>query len=563
MSDALQAPDAPASSFADMTAASTASSSGSFVASQPPVLRFVARHTTPLTRKAMRRLYVFLNVFVFAFTIAVFVTFMKEIKAEDQAVRSTPAPAPPRATIASVSRPPSEAPANATRGPSPHDLMSWRERYVLLARHVFGDDYRGWIDIYFVIVIAAALTGCFGGLLRQRKLTAVSLALNLIVFGVTIYMSSAIASHRNNNIDEHADTSARLGVAVAWAVVSILVDVALLALGFLLAASMPLHKRDRYRVRRWAVDPEADLDLDEDEDDEDVALSSNNNLSRHTTDGSSTPAALRVAKMFEHVRRPRAESQAGAAAAAVGGSVTGTGGYETYIDDAAITEELPAGASRFTCHHVYDGDTLTLTTHQRVRLLGIETPEVKRRQRGAAEAQHFTEALCPAQRTLHVHCALPADHRLDPYGRLLGTIYATAPVPERTPVLLAPKYVNVNAALIAAGLATFYNPAAVPLPDEALLLRLQREAREARRGQWAEFDDEEVLRTAHGRCYHNVLHRCEAVAGLRHRVQPIRRSEALDIGLSACRSCAEQLVKATNSPVSTTPKASRRTSISR
>ena len=41
---------------------------------------------------------------------------------------------------------------------------------------------------------------------------------------------------------------------------------------------------------------------------------------------------------------------------------------------------LPSGAQAVSVRNVYDGDTLTLVDERRVRLLGIDTPEIKQKQ---------------------------------------------------------------------------------------------------------------------------------------------------------------------------------------
>ena len=57
----------------------------------------------------------------------------------------------------------------------------------------------------------------------------------------------------------------------------------------------------------------------------------------------------------------------------------------------AIHSSLPNDAEQHTVRNVYDGDTLTLKDERRVRLLGIDTPEIKENQPYAEEAKAYTK----------------------------------------------------------------------------------------------------------------------------------------------------------------------------
>lgn len=73
--------------------------------------------------------------------------------------------------------------------------------------------------------------------------------------------------------------------------------------------------------------------------------------------------------------------------------------------------------------HVYDGDTLQLKQGQRVRLIGIDTPEIGRDgnpdQPGAREAARWLEQRVKGQKVY----LLPGAERKDRYGRLLAHLY--------------------------------------------------------------------------------------------------------------------------------------------
>jgi len=73
--------------------------------------------------------------------------------------------------------------------------------------------------------------------------------------------------------------------------------------------------------------------------------------------------------------------------------------------------------------HVYDGDTLQLRQGQRVRLIGIDTPEIGRDGRpdqpGAREAARWLEQRVKGQKVY----LLPGKDPEDRYGRLLAHLY--------------------------------------------------------------------------------------------------------------------------------------------
>lgn len=73
--------------------------------------------------------------------------------------------------------------------------------------------------------------------------------------------------------------------------------------------------------------------------------------------------------------------------------------------------------------HIYDGDTLQLGQGQRVRLIGINAPEIGRDGRpdqpGAREAARWLEQRVKGQKVY----LLPGAERKDRYGRLLAHLY--------------------------------------------------------------------------------------------------------------------------------------------
>lgn len=121
---------------------------------------------------------------------------------------------------------------------------------------------------------------------------------------------------------------------------------------------------------------------------------------------------------------------------------------------------------------VVDGDTFVLASGDRVRLIGIDTPETVHPNRGVEaygrEASDFTKSLLGGKRVRLVYDVEPRDR----YGRLLAYVYLS----DGT---------FVNAELVKRGYAqvSTYPP---NVKHASTFVALQREAREARRGLWAD-----------------------------------------------------------------------------
>lgn len=115
---------------------------------------------------------------------------------------------------------------------------------------------------------------------------------------------------------------------------------------------------------------------------------------------------------------------------------------------------------------VADGDTITVLhedRQERVRLNGIDAPE--KRQAFGRRAKRFTSDLSFG-RTVTVR-----EHGRDKYGRVIGDV-------------VLPDARVLNEELVRAGLAWWY----CRHSHDMRLAELEREAREARRGLWAEPD---------------------------------------------------------------------------
>ena len=92
--------------------------------------------------------------------------------------------------------------------------------------------------------------------------------------------------------------------------------------------------------------------------------------------------------------------------------------------------------------YVVDGDTISLQNGEKVRLVGINTPEVHPQEEpGGREAKEFIENLCP----LGTEIGLDVDDldSMDHYGRTIAVVY----------VEVDGSWVNLNAELLRLGYA--------------------------------------------------------------------------------------------------------------
>lgn len=118
---------------------------------------------------------------------------------------------------------------------------------------------------------------------------------------------------------------------------------------------------------------------------------------------------------------------------------------------------------------VIDGDTIELTNGERVRYIGIDTPETKHPKK---PVQYYGKEAYEANKRLvegkEVRLEFDVTKR-DKYGRLLAYVYVGD--------------VFVNAWLVENGYAQVYTyPPDVKYNE--LFLKLQKEAREKKRGLW-------------------------------------------------------------------------------
>lgn len=188
-----------------------------------------------------------------------------------------------------------------------------------------------------------------------------------------------------------------------------------------------------------------------------------------------------------------------------------------------VYASLPSDAEQHHVRNVYDGDTLTLTDERRVRFLGIDTPEIKEKQPFAQEAKAYTKDRCD-KKDIWISFE-PGQAKEDHYGRLLAFVWVSQ----------GDGYLCVNEGIVAAGFASAY----VPNQNSKLhnwdkFIALQSEARAQGRGMWSSFEDDTVYKTANGSAFHRKD--CEHLSNVRHLTE-LKRSEAMEKGLHACRTC--------------------------
>ena len=130
-------------------------------------------------------------------------------------------------------------------------------------------------------------------------------------------------------------------------------------------------------------------------------------------------------------------------------------------------EGWPVPPKSSTVKSVYDGDTLTLTTGDKIRLRWVNTPELKPLEKYGVEAREATKIFVG---TNTVHLLLGGENPRDSYGRVVSGIQ----VGER----------NLSTHLLELGLAHLF---IIPPDDTDTtdFLAAQTRAQEARRGIWS------------------------------------------------------------------------------
>lgn len=148
--------------------------------------------------------------------------------------------------------------------------------------------------------------------------------------------------------------------------------------------------------------------------------------------------------------------------------IVSTTSVQTKVKSSAVVQSLPSqGPFRVT--RVLDGDTIVLDNGERVRLIGVDAPEIHHSeipvQRFGKEAAEFLRQLIEG-----FECTLeyePDDIR-DQYGRLLAYVFVRGRL--------------VNAEIIRRGYAYAYTR--FPFHRRAEFIALEHEARQHQYGLW-------------------------------------------------------------------------------
>jgi len=175
---------------------------------------------------------------------------------------------------------------------------------------------------------------------------------------------------------------------------------------------------------------------------------------------------------------------------------------------------------------VTDGDTLVLAGGLKVRVLGIDAPEMERDGRPPEFLAHKAKAAL-SELTLNRQVGLEYDRlRYDHYGRLLAYLR----LPDQT---------LVNAELLRRGLARVYF-VAPNLRYREVLLAAQRGAIEAQRGVWQKLlkqNEPYYLGNRQSLRLHRPQCPLAARMAAANRVRFASPKEAYWEGYSPCRSC--------------------------
>ncbi|KAK7201425.1 Staphylococcal nuclease-like protein [Novymonas esmeraldas] len=197
----------------------------------------------------------------------------------------------------------------------------------------------------------------------------------------------------------------------------------------------------------------------------------------------------------------------------------------------AYFDALPPGVQEATVESVYDGDTLTIRERgrARVRLLGIDTPELKEREPYAKEAAAYTRQLCAPNTRVWLQTPRGGDGT-DRYGRTLAFVFVAD-------VSRGSGYICVNIAILEEGLGSFYAPAGSTTTYRDELLQAQQRALRERRNVWSSVNVRaQVVCTRNGIAFHRPD--CKLIARSNPRnLRRLSAEKALEEGHSSCREC--------------------------
>lgn len=133
--------------------------------------------------------------------------------------------------------------------------------------------------------------------------------------------------------------------------------------------------------------------------------------------------------------------------------------------DQSIVSAPKEGA--YQVARVLDGDTIELSSGEKVRYLGIDAPE--RHERWGEKALEYNKQLVEGKT---VRIELDRITR-DSYGRILAYVWVGSTL--------------VNEVLVREGYARYYSPKGEPVPKHRdRIIKAEREAKEDHRGIWME-----------------------------------------------------------------------------
>lgn len=199
----------------------------------------------------------------------------------------------------------------------------------------------------------------------------------------------------------------------------------------------------------------------------------------------------------------------------------------------ALFDALPTGVEEATVDHVYDGDTLTIREHNRmrVRLVGIDAPELTEREPYAKEAADYVKRLCPAD--AKVWLKTPHGGQKDRYNRMLSLVFVSNPSG-------GPGFLCVNVAVVEQGLGTFYSPAGTHVDLRDQLLKAQQSAIQRKVNMWKRQNGrKKVFCTPKGIAFHTSD--CLTIQQTSSKnLRTVSVEQALFKGYSPCRVCKPQ-----------------------
>jgi len=199
----------------------------------------------------------------------------------------------------------------------------------------------------------------------------------------------------------------------------------------------------------------------------------------------------------------------------------------TLLAFAAITATAATSVAqtRHTVRWVNDGDTVVLTTGQRVRYIGLNAPEIdhadQKAQPHGYQARSFNKDLVQSKRI-----RLEDDlERFDRYGRLLAYVF----LEDGT---------FVNARLLRTGMA-FYLYHKPNLKYDQSLLKAQQEAMQLKKGMWRNWREKEkgYVGNRHSRRFH--ISACPFAHKIKskNKVHFSRKWDAFNQGYAPSKKC--------------------------